>query len=155
MWRGSNTFTWEDNIMSTTATTTRQSVTNRAVATHRRVVVPDRMILRASGGAAAPIINKQSHAARPVQANLKHQPIASAKVHMSVQKKSATPKARPATRHVKPLVVHDMTQLLARHNAMPRHLARAASRAHLLSQLVQPEPKKPRWHQRVFAGLMS
>lgn len=144
--------------MSKAVSTTRHSMTNRSVTLHRRVMVPDRMIVKHTNGT-SPIINMQSSSVvKPVAKKkqvTRQTPIAASKVHANTLKNQQKHVIRPVKPKTEASVGHAMSSMLNRHKTLPRHLARTASRAHLLSQIVQPEPQKQRWHQRIFAGLTS
>lgn len=143
--------------MSAPVNSSRHVTVNRTTASHRQVVVPDRMTLRASK-ATSPIINLQSTTVATQAKNqpvTKRQPIASANLHANTQIAHRKKVVRPAAHQSKVLAVSAMSTLLERHNALPKHLARTAGRAHLLSQAVQSESQKLRWHQRVFAFLAT
>jgi len=146
--------------MSIVVNSSRHLTINRTASSHRQVVVPDRTIVKRGKGA-SPIINLQSSAlptptpaVHKKQPSAKRLPIASSKVHKLAQKDQQKQAVRPVKRQVE--VSEAMSSMLERRNALPKHLARAAGRAHLLSQVLQAEtPPKLRWHQRILSGLTS
>lgn len=144
--------------MSKAVSTTRHSTNNRSVSLHRHIVVPDRMVVKRTSGT-SPIINMQSSSTVNIAAKKKqitrHTPIAASKVHANSLKNKQKQVVRPVKPKVEASVGNAMDLMLNRHKTLPRHLARTAGRAHLLSQIVRPEPQKQRWHQRLFAGLTS
>ena len=145
--------------MSVAVNSSRYSTAPRRAHAPRQVVVPDRTIKRTKE--VSPIINLQTVSA-PVQPVLsqmassdsRRRPIASSKVHASMQKVEAKKTKRPAVRQVAQPVAKEIESLLERQKDIPRHLARTAGRAHLLSEALNLETPKVRWYQRLRSRLV-
>lgn len=144
--------------MSVTVNPSRHSTVRRPAHAPRKVVVPDRTIRQAK--AVSPIINLQSvspstQVIAGYESNKpRRQPISSTKVHTHTQKIERKKIRRPAIKRAPLPVAQAMESLLERHNDLPRHLARTAGRAHLLSQALNLENQKVRWYQR-FRGRLA
>ena len=111
--------------------------------TSRQVVVPDRTIKRSS--AVAPIINSppKIHPSTVRRGALK-----SSSLHASPQ----VPQLAQARAHNrKAFVASDMEKMLKRHSTLPRHLARTAGRAQLLSSALSSETYNISWRQKFIS----
>jgi len=108
----------------------------------------------------SPIINLQPLPAVPKPTVVKkmpvrHRPVESSKVHSLPQKAEPEKVTRPKIRKVEQSPAEAMEALLKRHKTLPKHLARTAGRAHLLSRMVELESQKVRWHQKLLATFSS
>lgn len=143
--------------MLVTSNPSRQQKSHRAAPLNRRMVVPDRMIKQTK--VISPIINLQpivapTHKSLKKPSNIRRHPILSSKVHISTKINEYKMVKRPKSRQVEPSAAEVMDALMKRHNILPKHLARTAYRAHLLSDTLRKDSQKLRWHQKIFAKLL-